>query len=142
MSGLVYYSSASGNTRRMVERLGLPATALPQDAETDPPLVHEPFVLMCPTYADRLGKGAVPKSVIRFLNIASNRANIRGVIANGNKNFGETYALAGTIIAEKCNVPLLYRFELAGTDTDTARIRSGLAQFWAEQEEKTCLMQA
>ncbi len=45
------------------------------------------------------GKGAVPKQVIRFLNDAQNRSNIRGVITAGNTNFGTAFCLAGDIIA-------------------------------------------
>lgn len=140
MGGLAYFSSASGNTQRMIDRLGLPATRILRDAKA--PLMAEPFVLICPTYADGFGRNAVPKQVIRFLNIPANRAQLRGVIASGNRNFGETFALAGRLIAQKCGVPLLYRFELAGTDQDAARIRDGLARFWADQKDKTCLMPA
>ncbi len=85
-----------------------------------------PYVLICPTYADGEGRGAVPKQVIQFLNDPDRRARIAGVIGAGNRNFGATYALAGRIIAQKCNVPLLYSFELAGTETDIARVRAGL----------------
>ncbi len=58
----------------------------------------------------------MPKQVIRFLNDAENRSNIRGVIAAGNSNFGATFGIAGDIISAKCQVPYLYRFELLGTD--------------------------
>ncbi|MEP3296046.1 MAG: class Ib ribonucleoside-diphosphate reductase assembly flavoprotein NrdI, partial [Pseudoruegeria sp.] len=68
MSDLVYFSSASGNTRRFVERLGLPASQLPIRASDKPPQITRPFVLICPTYADGLGRGAVPKQVIACLN--------------------------------------------------------------------------
>lgn len=142
MGGLVYYSSASGNTRRMVERLGLAATQLPRQPDAIPTVMTAPFVLICPTYADRLGRGAVPKQVIRFLNLPGNRALLRGVIGSGNRSFGDTFALASRIIAEKCSVPLLFRFELAGTEEETARIRDGLTRFWAAEKDKTCLMQA
>ncbi len=76
--------------------------------------------------ADGKGHGAVPKQVIRFLNDSARRAHLLGVIGTGNRNFGATYALSGRIIAEKCKVPLLYSFELAGTETDITRIRAGL----------------
>ena len=56
-----------------------------------------PFVLIVPTYCGEGGKGAVPKQVIRFLNDAENRAHIRGVIAAGNSNFGDTYGIAGDV---------------------------------------------
>ncbi|WP_126979588.1 class Ib ribonucleoside-diphosphate reductase assembly flavoprotein NrdI [Frigidibacter oleivorans] len=130
MGGLVYYSSQSGNTARFVERLGLPASRIPISPDAAMPEPAMPYVLICPTYADGEGRGAVAKQVIRFLNDPARRALIRGVIAGGNRNFGPTYALAGRVIAEKCNVPWLSSFELAGTDTDIARIRAGLDRFW------------
>lgn len=127
---LVYYSSKSGNTHRFVTRLGLPSLRIPVDADQAPELQFPeplgPYVLICPTYADGEGRGAVPKEVIRFLNDPSHRAGIIGVIGAGNRNFGATYGLAGRIIAEKCKVPMLYTFELAGTDTDIDRVRAGL----------------
>ncbi len=95
--------------------------------------VSEPFVLVTPTYADGEGRGAVHKQVIRFLNDADNRSHLRGVIASGNRNFGEFYAHAGEVIASKCKVPVLYRFELAGTDGDVKRIQQGMEEFWKRQ---------
>lgn len=89
-----------------------------------------PYVLIIPTYADGEGRGAVVKQVIHFLNDPRRRGFLRGVIAGGNRNFGTTYAMAGRVISEKCGVPVLYRFELAGTETDVARVRAGLEQFW------------
>ncbi|WP_333815009.1 class Ib ribonucleoside-diphosphate reductase assembly flavoprotein NrdI [Tabrizicola sp.] len=130
MGGLVYYSSASGNTARFVDRLGLPALRIPVRAADPMPAPGQPYVLICPTYADGLGRGAVPKQVIAFLNDPARRALLRGVIAGGNRNFGQTFALSGRVIAEKCNVPWLTSFELAGTEADIARIRAGLDQFW------------
>lgn len=132
MPGLVYYSSASGNTARFVARLGLPALRIPISPEAGMPLPEGPYVLICPTYADGQGRGAVAKPVIRFLNDPARRALIRGVIAGGNRNFGRLFASAGEVIAAKCNIPLLYKFELAGTETDIARIREGLAKMGLE----------
>ena len=126
----------------MVDRLGLTATRLPRGADTPVPHLHTPFILICPTYADGMGRKAVPKQVVRFLNVEENRALLCGVIGSGNRSFGDNFALAGRIIAKKCGVPLLYRFELAGTKEETARIRDGLARFWAQQGDNTCLMPA
>ncbi len=52
------------------------------------------------------------------------------MIAAGNTNFGTGYAIAGEIIAAKCAVPFLYRFELLGTDEDVDNVRQGLERFW------------
>jgi protein involved in ribonucleotide reduction len=130
MGGLVYFSSGSGNTARFVARLDLPALRIPIRADDPQPEPTGPYILITPTYADGQGNGAVPKPVIRFLNDPGRRAGLRGVIAGGNRNFGTTFALAGQVIARKCDVPVLYRFELAGTETDIARVRAGLDIFW------------
>ena len=130
MGGLVYYSSTSENTHRFVKKLGRDATRLPVDAASAPPEVSAPYVLVLPTYGGVNGKGAVPKPVIRFLNVEANRSLIRGVIAAGNTNFGTGFCLAGDIVASKCAVPLLYRFELLGTDEDVVNVRQGLDLFW------------
>ena len=133
MGSLVYFSSKSGNTARFVERLGLPAHRIPMKASEPMPEPGEPYVLVCPTYADGEGRGAVAKQVIKFLNDEKRRAGLKGVIAGGNRNFGETYGLSGDIIAEKCNVPVLFKFELAGTDTDVTTVRNGLEKFWSQE---------
>lgn len=133
MAGLIYFSSGSGNTARFVAALGLPAERIPIRPADPMPNPVAPFVLICPTFADGSGKGAVPKQVISFLNDPARRALIRGVIAGGNRNFGETYALAGKVIAAKCNIPVLYSLELAGTETDIARVRAGLDRFWGTE---------
>ena len=138
MAGLVYFSSRSGNTARFVQALRLPAQRIAVEMNAPLPMPSAPFVLICPTYADGQGRGAVPKQVIRFLNDPVRRALICGVIAGGNRNFGTTFAQAGEVIAGKCNIPVLYRFELAGSDTDIARVCAGLEKFW----EMKCLTMA
>jgi len=127
---LVYYSSTSENTHRFVGKLGIPSLRLPVDAASEAPLVSEAFVLVLPTYGSGDGRGSVPKPVIKFLNVAANRSLIRGVIAAGNTNFGTGYARAGDIVSEKCAVPVLYRFEMFGTEQDVANVKQGLERFW------------
>jgi len=130
MGTIVYYSSTSENTHRFVKKLGLASVRLPVDAGSEPPQVDEPFVLVVPTYGGSDGKGSVPKPVIKFLNNPANRDLIRGVIAAGNTNFGAAYGEAGKIVSAKCAVPLLYRFELLGTEEDVANVKQGLERFW------------
>ena len=132
-AGLIYFSSASNYTHRFVEKL-----ELPEDRVARLPLITReptlgataPYVLMTPTYGGGSGPGAVPKQVIKFLNVPGNRALIRGVIASGNTNFHEGYCLAGYIISRKCQVPLMYKFELMGTPDDVERVRGGLEGLW------------
>lgn len=134
---LIYFSSRSGNCQRFVEKLGLPATRLPIGQQENSLIATEPYVLLLPTYGGGGTKGAVPKEVIQFLNIEQNRLLIRGVIAAGNTNFGDAYALAGDIVAQKCRVPYLYRFELLGTPKDVQLVKSGLHTFWQRAHKES-----
>lgn len=134
MARLIYFSSVSGNTQRFVEKLGREARRIPLHTSDETILADEPFVLVVPTYGGGTVKAAVPKQVIKFLNVPDNRALLRGVIVGGNTNFGVGYCLAGDIIAQKCNVPVLYRFELFGTPEDTEKVNRGLDQFWQQME--------
>ncbi|YCH29745.1 class Ib ribonucleoside-diphosphate reductase assembly flavoprotein NrdI [Erwinia sp. D4-22] len=129
---LVYFSSQSENTHRFVTRLGLPARRIPLD-KAQRLQVDRPFILVVPSYGGGSARGAVPAQVIQFLNDEANRRLLRGVIAAGNRNFGAGFCLAGDIIAQKCQVPYFYRFELMGTADDIANVKAGVTQFWQQQ---------
>lgn len=133
MTTLVYFSSLSENTHRFITRLDLPARRIPLD-NAQHLQVDEPYILIVPSYGGGTAQAAVPKQVIQFLNDTHNRQLIRGVIAAGNRNFGEAFCLAGDIIARKCQVPYLYRFELMGTADDIANVYHGVTQFWQRQK--------
>ncbi|MBN3134034.1 class Ib ribonucleoside-diphosphate reductase assembly flavoprotein NrdI [Pectobacterium brasiliense] len=133
MNPLVYFSSQSENTHRFISRVGLPALRIPIATEQPALKVDRPYILVVPSYGGGSTKGAVPRQVIIFLNEPHNRAYLRGVIAAGNTNFGAAYCIAGDIIAQKCQVPYLYRFELLGTAEDVANVRKGVTEFWQQQ---------
>lgn len=128
---LVYFSSATENTKRFVERLGFPAQRIPLRPRDEPIAITEEYVLVVPTYGGGSVRGAVPKQVIKFLNVEANRRLCRGVISAGNTNFGVAYCKAGDIVAKKLGVPHLYRFELLGTGEDVSRVQEGLVKFWS-----------
>lgn len=130
---VVYFSSATDNTHRFVQKLGLPNVRIPLTRVEEPLTVDEPYVLVVPTYgggASMTGKNSrpVPPQVIRFLNDAHNRGFIRAVVAGGNSNFGTDFGLAGEVISKKCKVPYVYRFELMGNEEDVSILRGGLIQ--------------
>lgn len=132
---VVYFSSATGNTHKFVQKLGLKSARIPIKRSEPELIVDEPYVLICPTYGGGVSVHGgdpkpVPVQVIRFLNNEHNRSYIRGVIAGGNLNFGADFGTAGDLIAQKCKVPYLYRFELMGTDHDVRRVREGLEEFF------------
>lgn len=134
---LIYFSSVSGNTARFAEKLaaarGRPADRIPLHRHEPALKATRPYILLLPTYGGGEDRGAVPKQVIRFLNDPENRALVRGVVAAGNTNFGAAYGIAGDIVAAKCRVPCLYRFELFGTPDDVDTVVEGLERFWTQQ---------
>lgn len=120
---IAYWSSGSGNTRRFVERLDLPSVLIPNSGVM---LMEAPYVLITPTFANGEGRGAVPKPVIRFLNQEGNRRLLTGVAGSGNRNFGAFFGIGAKVCAQKCGVPLVHLFELAG-DANDVRIVSDIA---------------
>ncbi|UVD81736.1 class Ib ribonucleoside-diphosphate reductase assembly flavoprotein NrdI [Mycoplasma iguanae] len=130
---VVYFSSISNNTHRFIQKLGFDNARIPY--ELDQQLtIDQDYVLIVPTYSGGGDQkdGAVPKQVIQFLNNEKNRSFCRGVIASGNTNFGDTFAIAGPILSKKLNVPLLFQFELLGTASDVENIQKILADFWKQ----------
>ncbi|GAA3305825.1 MULTISPECIES: class Ib ribonucleoside-diphosphate reductase assembly flavoprotein NrdI [Glutamicibacter] len=129
-SNLIYFSSVSENTKRFVEKLEMDAARIPVYA-TEPQLISTaPYVLLIPTYGGEQGKRSIMPQIMKFLRHDVNRANLRGVIGAGNTNFGEYYCIAAKRIAEKCNVPVLYTFEIMGTSEDVLNVKEGLETFW------------
>ncbi len=124
---VIVFSSVSGYTWRFATKLqarepNLEARRLPLrkgDPDVD---AARPFVLLTPTYGSGSEGGAVPKQVIRFLNVKANRELLRGVVSFGNTNFGTTYCIAGDIISAKTGAPHLARVELFGTPEDEVRV--------------------
>ncbi|MDO5719870.1 MAG: class Ib ribonucleoside-diphosphate reductase assembly flavoprotein NrdI [Actinomycetaceae bacterium] len=127
---VVYFSSATDNTKRFVDKLGFENSRIPLRARDEFLHVNKPYVLIVPTYGGGNRKGAVPKQVIKFLNDETNREHCVGVISSGNTNFGEAYCIAGDIISAKLKVPHMYKFELLGTSDDVIKVREGLEKFW------------
>lgn len=130
---VVYFSSVTENTKRFIDRLDVNAQRIPLRPKDPQIQVTSPYILFVPTYGGGSVRGAVPKQVIKFLNQEHNRNQCLGVISSGNTNFGKGYLLAGKIIADKLRVPLLYGFELMGTNEDVEKVQKGLNEFWRTQ---------
>lgn len=137
---VVYYSSLTENTKRFVDKLGLPSTRIPLRMRDEFPVVTTPFCLICPAYmgghtfkgAQHMDESAVryvPLQVEKFLSNPTNRDNMKCVVASGNINFGEDFCKNGDIISQQYGVPYVYRFELMGTPEDVRILRHGLRGF-------------
>lgn len=107
---LIAYSSMTGNVNRFVQRLSFPAVNLREIEQID-----EPYVLV--TYTFNFGN--VPQEVSAFLEKNPNhQRHLLGVAASGNRNWGALFARAADVIAANFHVPVLHKFELAGTEED------------------------
>lgn len=135
-ASLVYFSNVTENTKKFMDKLSFDSCRIPIHPKKDGlPLATEPYVLVIPTYGNGEASTAVPPQVKKFLNVEQNRNLLRGVIASGNMNFGKKYGRGGEVVARKCNVPLLFKFELLGTPEDVRKVEEGLEHFWAQEAQ-------
>lgn len=104
---LIAYDSKTGNVKRFVRKLDLPAIQIEETTKID-----EPFVLV--TYTT--GFGQPPAKVMAFLK--HNHGRLLGVSASGNRNWGDRFAVSADHISRLYGVPILSKFELSGTSKD------------------------
>lgn len=142
MLHIVYFSNITGNTERFMEKLAWPdTTKIPVRGELETPITR-PYVIIVPSYGTER-TGHVPPQVKKFLNKPENVKLLVGVIGAGNINFGEEYTAAATVISRRFQIPVLYRFEISGTEVDVQRIAEGLTlnetkllSLWKEKQEQ------
>ncbi|MEM5028986.1 class Ib ribonucleoside-diphosphate reductase assembly flavoprotein NrdI [Priestia sp. WB3] len=111
---LITYESLTGNVQRFVDKI-TNNKYLNVEKITEDMLITEPFIHI--TYT--IGFGEVPKLTQIFIH--NNKELLRGICSSGNKNWGNNFGLAADKIANQYNVPILLKFELAGTNSDVAK---------------------
>ncbi|MEV9652526.1 MULTISPECIES: class Ib ribonucleoside-diphosphate reductase assembly flavoprotein NrdI [Bacillus] len=111
---LITYDTLTGNVQRFVEKI-TNNKYLNVKKITEDTMITEPFIHI--TYT--IGFGEVPKLTQEFIH--NNKKLLRGICSSGNKNWGNNFGLAADKIANQYNVPILLKFELAGTDSDVAK---------------------
>ncbi|MFC9708739.1 class Ib ribonucleoside-diphosphate reductase assembly flavoprotein NrdI [Paenibacillus sp. NPDC056933] len=104
---LIVYDSITGNVKRFISKLQLPAVQIQNQMTID-----EPYVLV--TYTT--GFGQIPDKVSSFLQ--KNSEYLIGVAASGNRNWGERFAKSADLISDFYNVPVISKFELSGSKRD------------------------
>ncbi|WP_438762669.1 class Ib ribonucleoside-diphosphate reductase assembly flavoprotein NrdI [Enterococcus sp. AZ194] len=112
----IVFFSMTGQTRRFVKKLDLPA----YEIEPANPFfeIKEPFVLAVPTYDQE-----IMDVVYDFLDHQDNSLLLRGIIGSGNRNFAELFVYAAKQLAENYQVPLLHALEFSGTSEDVDIIK-------------------
>ncbi|MBO9128427.1 class Ib ribonucleoside-diphosphate reductase assembly flavoprotein NrdI [Bacillus sp. 165] len=104
---VIVYDSMTGNVERFIYKIDMPAIQLKEDLE-----MSEEYVLV--TYTT--GFGAVPERVDKFLQ--RNHPYLKGVSASGNRNWGDMFGASADKISNQYKVPVLSKFEMAGTNKD------------------------
>lgn len=114
---LIAYDSKTGNVRRFIGKLKLPAVQIEEQMT-----IEEPFVLI--TYTT--GFGQIPDRVSSFLQ--KNHKSLVGVAASGNRNWGESFAKSADLISTQYDVPVITKFELSRTLGDVTRFKQEVSR--------------
>lgn len=104
---LVVYASKTGNVKRFVGKTGLDSLEISKEL-----IINEKYVLV--TYTT--GFGTVPEEVSAFLK--NNSKNLVGVVASGNRNWGDMFGASADKISKQYGVPVLMKFEMSGTNKE------------------------
>lgn len=128
MLPVVYFSSGSGNTARLVAKLGVMSLRIPTSPRKPMPDLPAAYVLICPTYSDGAGRGAIAKPILAFLSDIKNRKGMKAVVGTGNRSFGVTFALGGRLVSQRARVRLLDPIELAGMPHEIAGLKASLTE--------------
>ncbi|NOL36756.1 MULTISPECIES: class Ib ribonucleoside-diphosphate reductase assembly flavoprotein NrdI [Bacillus] len=110
---LITYDTLTGNVQRFIDKITNNNYSNVEKI-TEDTMITEPFIHI--TYT--IGFGEVPKLTQVFIH--NNKELLRGISSSGNKIWGNNFGLAADKIASQYNVPILLKFELAGTDSDVA----------------------
>ncbi|MFJ8528684.1 class Ib ribonucleoside-diphosphate reductase assembly flavoprotein NrdI [Bacillus sp. NPDC094106] len=104
---LVVYASKTGNVKRFIGKTGIESIQISSELS-----VNEKYVLV--TYTT--GFGAVPEEVSAFLK--NNSKDLVGVVASGNRNWGDMFGASADKISKQYGIPVLMKFEMSGTNKD------------------------
>ncbi len=110
----ILYFSKTGNIRKFCTKLDLEAIE-----GTKSTVMDDDYILI--TYTT--GFGEVPKEVEGFLSSENNIKKLKYVCSSGNKNWGANYAKAADLLADRYNVPVLFKFELSGNKHDVNKFK-------------------
>ncbi len=107
----LYYDSKTGNVDRFVRKVAeLTGWEILRIGEGT--LVNQPGHFI--TFTTKFGD--VPDQSVAFVRL--NRHQLKSVSSSGNRNWGQNFGRAGDRLAEEFDLPLLFKFELSGTNQD------------------------
>jgi len=123
-----FYSSKSGMVKQFALALKRPVFDL-SDKDVRNSIPEGPWVLLTPSYkTGNENNDTLPEPVKRFLREPAVRRKMIGIMGSGNRNFGAHYQAAARQIAKASGRPMLFEFELQGTQWDVEDARAILEQ--------------
>lgn len=126
---VIFYSKISGNTKFFVDRLGIKNKRIPEDGNL---IATTPYVLIFPSYGGGRDKGSVPKPVVEFIKKEENRRHILGIVGSGDRNYGDKFCQGAKMLSEKIKIPILYKYEIRGTNNEVNDVREGILKIQEE----------
>ncbi|AFT81115.1 class Ib ribonucleoside-diphosphate reductase assembly flavoprotein NrdI [Leuconostoc carnosum] len=141
----VLYASTEGNTISFVEKLKSITEANGDEFssrligdETDYANETEPYIAIVPTYLNG-GTGTGPEVTEIFTNalgdyisFGRNSAYLKGIVGSGNRNFNVQFNLTGLRYAQKFGVPMLFAYELRGSQFDAEKVYNIIKPLFGE----------
>ncbi len=111
----IAYMSLTGNVRNFVDRLGVSDLV---EIVTGDESIDGDFVLI--THSPDAGE--ISYEIEDFMDEYKNYC--KGVVASGDRSYGDDYTLVAETISEEYGVPIVHRFELMGTDEDVEVVKN------------------
>ena len=105
------YLSLTGNVRSFVSRVGIDSVEL--DYSNPLAEVNEDYIIITPSYDDE-----ITEIFSDFIEYKDNIKYLVGFVGSGNKNWDDSYCFNAKELALKYSKPLIFDFELDGTDND------------------------
>lgn len=108
----IVYLSLTGNVRKFVKRVGMDSVEISYSNPLTK--VSGDYIVIAPSYDDE-----ITDIISEFLDYENNIDYLVGFVGSGNINWGEDrFCFNAKDLSNKYNKPLIFTFELEGTDKD------------------------
>lgn len=105
------YLSLTGNVRSFVQQVGMDSVELSYSNPLTE--VDDEYIVIAPSYDDE-----ITDIISEFIDYKDNINHLVGFVGSGNMNWDTLYCFNAKDLSKKYNKPLIFTFELSGTDND------------------------
>lgn len=132
---MLVYFTLTGQTSRLSKKL-LEAADSPftKELEISPanPFIEidEPYVLLVPSYEEM----EVQECFEDFLETGENLSLCKGMVASGNRNFGDLFLVTAKHLHQMYDLPIIKELEFSGTPRDVEDIVKKGLNLWTPHQ--------